>query len=472
MIDSVPVTPPRFHVMAKPTGAICNLACSYCFFLDKTALYPESSFRMSDEVLETYVRQLIDSHRAPRVTFAWQGGEPTLMGLDFFRRAIELQERYRRPGMTFENTIQTNGTRLDEAWGAFLAEHGFLVGISIDGPREVHDAHRVNKGGAPTFDDVMRGLRVLQAHGVQYNVLTTVNRVSADYPLEVYRFLRDEVGTDWMQFIPVIERLDDRGLPDPMHGTAVSDRSVRPVQFGTFLSTVFDEWVRNDVGRVFVQTFEAAIRNFYGAAGSGLCVFNETCGNGLALEHNGDLYSCDHFVEPDYLLGNIRSLPMLDMVGSDRQRAFGAAKRDTLPRMCLECDVRFACHGECPKNRFVMTPDGDPGLNYLCAGYMAFFRHIDRPARIIARLVKTNRQASEVMPLMVELDANLTAALGSAGRNDPCPCGSGRKTKVCHGQSGPKPPADLSRIPLGVPRPPVAVPQAARPSDAHKPSDR
>jgi uncharacterized protein len=215
-----------------------------------------------------------------------------------------------------------------------------------------------------------------------------------------------------------------------------------------------------------VQTFEAAIRNFFGAAGSGLCVFNETCGNGLALEHNGDLYSCDHFVEPDYLLGNIRSLPMLDMVGSDRQRAFGAAKRDSLPRMCLDCDVRFACHGECPKNRFVMTPDGDPGLNYLCAGYMAFFRHIDRPARIIARLVKTNRQAAEVMPLMVGLDANLATDLASAGRNDPCPCGSGRKTKVCHGQSGTKAPAGLTRIPLGVPRPPVAVLQAAPLPDA------
>ena len=264
VIDSVPTpTPPRFHVMAKPTGAICNLACTYCFFLDKASLYPESSFRMSDEVLETYVRQLIEAHRSSQVTFAWQGGEPTLMGLDFFRRAIELQERHRRPGMTFENTIQTNGTRLDDSWGAFLAEHEFLVGISIDGPRELHDANRVNKGGASTFDDVMRGLRVLQAHRVQHNVLTTVNRVNGDYPLEVYRFLRDEVGTDWMQFIPVVERLDAGGQPDPMHGTAVSDRSVRPAQFGTFLSTIFDEWVRNDVGRVFVQTFEAAIRNFY-----------------------------------------------------------------------------------------------------------------------------------------------------------------------------------------------------------------
>jgi uncharacterized protein len=467
VIDSVPVsavpTPPRFHVMAKPTGAICNLACSYCFFLDKAALYPESSFRMSDEVLETYVRQLIESHRSSQVTFAWQGGEPTLMGLDFFRRAIELQERHRRPGMTFENTIQTNGTRLDDEWGAFLAEHEFLVGISIDGPREVHDANRVNKGGAPTFDDVMRGLRVLQAHGVQYNVLTTVNRVNGDCPLEVYRFLRDEVGTDWMQFIPVVERLDAAGRPDPMQGTAVSDRSVRPAQFGTFLSTIFDEWVRNDVGGVFVQTFEAAIRNFVGAAGSGLCVFNETCGNGLALEHNGDLYSCDHFVEPEFRLGNIRDLPMLDMVGSDRQRAFGAAKRDSLPQMCLDCDVRFACHGECPKNRFVMTPEGDPGINYLCAGYMAFFRHIDRPARIIARLVKTGRQASEVVPLMVQLDASLATALAAAGRNDPCPCGSGRKTKVCHGRSSTTLPADLSRIPLGTPRPPVPMLHVAGP---------
>ena len=450
--------PPRFHVMAKPTGAICNLGCSYCFFLDKEALYPGSGFRMSDDVLERYVRQLIESHRSDTVTFAWQGGEPTLMGLGFFRRALELQELHRRPGMTIENTIQTNGTRLDDEWGSFLAEHGFLVGISLDGPRELHDGYRVDKGGKGTHENVMRGLRLLQAHGVEYNVLTTVNRLNGDFPLEVYRFLRDEVGADWMQFIPVVERLDESARPDPMNGTQASERSVRPEQFGTFLTTIFDEWVRRDVGRVFVQTFEAALRNFYGAAGSGLCVFDETCGRGLALEHNGDLFSCDHFVEPEHRLGNIRQLPMLDLVGSAQQNDFGLAKRDTLPRMCRECDVRFACHGECPKNRFLTTPDGEPGLNYLCAGYMAFFRHMVEPARVIVRLLQSGREASEVMAFMAHRDAEFAAVVAAAGRNDPCPCGSGLKTKRCHGARPEPVPADLSGIPIGAPRPAVPEP--------------
>jgi uncharacterized protein len=450
--------PPRFHVMAKPTGAVCNLACSYCFFLDKEELYPGSGFRMEDEVLQRYVEQLIASHRADTVTFAWQGGEPTLMGLDFFRRALELQERHKRPGTTIENTLQTNGTRLDEEWAGFLAEHGFLVGISLDGPRELHDGYRVDKGGHGTFDQVMRGLRLLQKHGVEYNVLTTVNRLNADHPLRVYRFLRDEVGTDWMQLIPVVERLDDHGRPDPMNGTRASERSVLPEQWGSFLTTIWDEWVRNDVGSVFVQTFEAALRNVYGAAGSGLCVFDETCGHGLALEHNGDLYSCDHFVEPEHRLGNLRRLPMLDLVGSEQQRSFGLAKRDTLPRMCLECDVRFACHGECPKNRFLVTPDGEPGLNYLCAGYLRFFRHIGRDAGLIVGLLKAGREAPEAMAHIARADAAFAAAVAAAGRNDPCPCGSGLKTKRCHGAAGaPESEPDLSTIPLGTPRAPVRM---------------
>ncbi|MEI7745568.1 MAG: anaerobic sulfatase maturase [Chloroflexota bacterium] len=448
--------PPQFHVMAKPTGSICNLACGYCYFLDKEAAYPGSSFRMEEATLDAHVRGLIDAHVSDRVTFAWQGGEPTLMGLDFFRRVHALQERYRRPGMTFENTLQTNGTRIDEEWAAFLAEHGYLVGISVDGPRELHDGNRVDKGGKGSWAEVMRGLRLLQAHQVEYNVLTTVNRLNGDYPLEVYRFLRDDVGTDWMQFIPVVERVNELGLPDPMHGMAASGRSVGPEQFGRFLVTIWDEWVRNDVGRVFVQTFEEALRNWYVPGGAGLCVFRETCGDGLALEHNGDLYACDHYVEPEHRLGNIRDLPMVDMAGSPQQRAFGAAKRDTLPRMCRECDVRFACHGECPKNRFLVTPDGEPGLNFLCAGYLRFFRHIDQPAKVITRLLKTGREAPEVMPLMVGYDREMAAAVARAGRNDACPCGSGRKVKRCHGEvAGPvRRPLDV--IPLGAPRPPVA----------------
>ncbi len=426
-------TPPRFHVLAKPTGAICNLACTYCFFLDKELLYPGSPFRMSDEMLENYICQLIAGHRTPQVTVAWQGGEPTLMGLDFYRRAIELQDKHRKPGMTFENTMQTNGTLLTDEWCEFFKENDFLIGISIDGPRELHDAYRVNKGGAGTFDDVMRGLRLLQKHGVEYNVLTTVNRINADYPLEIYRFHRDEVGTDWIQFIPIVERVDDQGLSLYQTGTTVSDNSVQPEQFGRFLTTIFDEWVRNDVGNVFVQTFEAAARNWMGLS-SGMCVFNETCGLGVALEHNGDLYSCDHYVEPKYLLGNIADSDMIELVASDRQQQFGQDKLDSLPPQCLSCEVRFACHGECPKNRFSTTAAGDPGLNYLCAGWYNFFTHIDHPMKIMASLMHAGRLAEEVMPILAREEAELATAVAQVGRNDPCPCGSGLKTKQCHGR--------------------------------------
>lgn len=426
--------PPRIHVLAKPTGAICNLDCAYCFFLDKEMLYPGSRFRMSDDLLENYIRQLIESHRTNEVTVAWQGGEPTMMGLEFYRRAIEYQNKYRKPGMTFHNTMQTNGTLLDDQWCEFLRENNFLIGISIDGPRELHDTYRVDKRGKPTFDKVMRGLRLLQKHGVEYNVLTTVNGINADHPLQVYRFLRDEAATTWIQFIPVVERLNEGGVALYQKGATVSDRSVRPEQFGQFLTSIFDEWVRNDVGRIFVQTFEAAARNWLGLASSGMCFFDATCGHGPALEHNGDLYSCDHFVEPDYLLGNIHQTDMLDLVGSERQRKFGQDKLDTLPRYCRECDVRFACHGECPKNRFVSTPDGEPGLNYLCAGYKAFFHHVDRPLKILAGLLRRGHPAEQVMPIMLAEDAELAKALAKTGRNESCPCGSGLKLKHCHGQ--------------------------------------
>jgi uncharacterized protein len=419
--------PPRIHVLAKPTGAICNLACSYCFFLDKELLYPGSRFRMSDEVLENYIRQLIAAHSSPQVTVAWQGGEPTLMGIDFYRRAIELQEKYRKPGMVFENTMQTNGTLLDDEWCRFFNENNFLIGISIDGPRELHDAYRVDKKGEGTFDRVMQGLRLLQKHNVEYNVLTTVNRVNADYPLEVYRFLRDEAGTDWIQFIPVVERINGGERTLYQRGDTVSDRSVQPEQFGCFLSRIFDEWVRNDVGKIFVQTFEASARRWLGLP-SGMCVFEETCGMGLALEHNGDLYSCDHFVEPGYLLGNIMEKEILELAASERQHIFGQNKRDMLPQVCRECDVLFACRGECPKNRFLATPAGEPGLNYLCEGWKTFFRHINFPMQVIAGLIRRGYPASEVMKVL-----SMEDAFARAGRNEPCPCGSGLKFKRCHG---------------------------------------
>jgi uncharacterized protein len=424
--------PPAFHLLAKPTGAICNLDCAYCFFLDKEVFYPGSKFRMSEPLLEQYIRQLIESHQTNDVNIAWQGGEPTLMGLDFYRRAMSLVEKYRRPGMTFLHTMQTNGTLLDDEWALFFKEHNFLIGISVDGPRSLHDVYRVDKGGKPTFDKVMRGLRLLQKHNVDFNVLTTVNRVNGDYPLEVYRFLRDEVGTSWMQFIPVVERINTDGLTLYQEGSTVSSRSVLPEQFGRFLSVIFDEWVRHDVGAVYVQTFEAALRNWLGMGASGMCVFNETCGTGLAIEHNGDLYACDHFVEPNYFLGNIQDQHMIELIASPKQVKFGQDKRDALPRYCLECDVRFACHGECPKNRFIATPDGDPGLNYLCAGFKAFFHHVDFSMKLMAGLLRRGHEARQVMAI-------LERTFAGAERNDPCPCGSGRKFKQCHGQAQPKP---------------------------------
>ncbi|MEN8040537.1 MAG: anaerobic sulfatase maturase [Actinomycetota bacterium] len=448
-------SPDAVHVLAKPTGAICNLACTYCFFLDKELLYEGDRFRMSEAALENHIRSLIAAHRIPQVTVAWQGGEPTLMGIDFYRKSIEFEREYRKPGMTFLNTMQTNGTLLDDEWCEFFAENDFLIGISIDGPRELHDAYRVNKRGEGSFDKVIRGLRLLQKHGVEYNVLTTVNRINGDYPLEIYRFLRDEVGTNWIQFIPVVERVDEHGSPEYLRGAHASDRSVQADQFGTFLTSVFDEWVRNDVGSVFVQTFEAAARNWAGMDQSGMCVFNETCGLGLALEHNGDLYSCDHFVESEYLLGNIGDATIETLVSSAEQHEFGQAKRDSLPQYCLDCDVRFACHGECPKNRFIHTPDGEPGLNYLCDGFKTFFHHIDRPMNLMIDLMRDGRMASGVMDILAEEERPFLDELARAGRNDPCPCGSGLKFKKCHGRTG----IEVSRHPLpvhiGVPRPPA-----------------
>jgi uncharacterized protein len=405
----------EFHLLSKPTGAVCNLDCKYCFFLSKEMLYPGSRFRMADDLLETYIRQLLESQPGPEVAVAWQGGEPTLMGLDFFKRSVELVERYKRPAQRVVYTLQTNGTKIDDEWAAFLAEHKFLVGLSVDGPRHLHDVYRVDKGGQGSFDQVMDGWRALAARNVDVNILCTVHNVNGDHPLEVYRFFRDEIGARYVQFIPIVERVTSELLPianlgwgergsDPRplyltEGHHVTDRSVGSEQWGRFLVGVFDEWIKKDVGTVFVQMFDAALASWVGAPPS-MCVFAETCGNALALEHNGDLYSCDHFVEPKHRLGNIQEVHMLELVSSPQQRAFGLAKRDTLPKYCRECDVRFACHGECPKNRFIDTPDGEPGLNYLCAGYMAFFRHIDRPMKMMADLLRRGRYADEVMALL------------------------------------------------------------------------
>ncbi len=385
--------PPSFHLLAKPTGAACNLDCAYCFFLEKERLYPDQRTRMADATLERYIRQLIEAHQTPEVTIAWQGGEPMLMGLEFFRRAVELAKRYARPGMTVQHTIQTNGTKVDAAWSRFFAENGFLVGLSIDGPRELHDAYRRDKGGKPTFDKVLRGLNALREYGVQWNALTTVNAANEAHPREVYRFLRDECGCEFVQLIPIVELPCRDGVP---YGDEVTDRSVTPAGWGDFLIGVFEEWVRRDVGEVYVQHFDVALANWYGEP-SGLCVHSPTCGTALAMEWNGDVYACDHFVEPAYLRGNIGERHLAELVGSPEQKRFGLDKLERLPRYCRECDVRFACHGGCPKDRFVATPDGEPGLNYLCPGYKAFFHHVDAPMKRMCELLREDRAPAEIV---------------------------------------------------------------------------
>jgi uncharacterized protein len=437
----------HFHLLAKPTGAVCNLDCKYCFFLSKQALYPESDFRMADDLLEIYIRQLLES-QPEQVTIAWQGGEPTLMGLEFFERGMALVEKHSRPGQQVEHTIQTNGTRLDDAWCGFFKQHNFLVGISVDGPRHLHDAYRVDKGGKGTSDQVMHGWELLKKHGVECNILCTVHAGNVEHAVEVYRFFRDGLGARFMQFIPIVERGDANLIPladlgwgprgsDPrplyvQSGNRVTERSVQPKQLGRFLIDIFDEWVRRDVGCVYVQMFDTTLGAHVGQYS--LCVFSPTCGNAVALEHTGDLYSCDHFVEPDFLLGNIRDTHMTDLVASARQRKFGADKRDTLPKYCRECSVLYACNGGCPKDRFAVTPDGEPGLNYLCFGYKRFFEYVEEPMRIMARLLQLQRPPAEIMQWYAAADANWRAEASRMGRNDPCPCDSGRKVKHCHGE--------------------------------------
>lgn len=379
--------------MAKPTGAICNLDCSYCYFLSKEDLYPGSSFRMADDVMEAYISQLLDGHRDPHVTVAWQGGEPTMMGMEFFQRVVDTVEHFRRPGQVIEHTIQTNATLIDEGWAQFLAASDFLVGVSIDGPRQQHDQFRVDKGGKPTFDRVIRGLEQLKAQGVRWNVLCTVHGANEHHGREVYTFFRDELRAQHIQFIPIVER--PRG-GDSTSAPLVTDRSVSAEGYGRFLTEVFDEWVCRDVGTVYVQMFDSTLASFLEVPGS-LCVHSKTCGTALALEHNGDLYSCDHFVDPDFKLGNIKELPLIDLVSSPRQRAFGLHKHESLPDYCRNCDVLFACQGGCPKDRIVDTPDGEPGLNYLCPSFQAYFRHVTDPMTFMASRIRAGGFADEIL---------------------------------------------------------------------------
>ena len=419
----------QFHLLTKPIGPICNLDCKYCFYLETEKLYPgESQWRMSDAVLEEHVRQYINSQSVLEINFAWQGGEPTLLGVEFFRKAVALQKKF-ADGKTVFNAIQTNGTLLDDEWCEFLAANKFLVGLSVDGPAELHDQYRMDKRQQPTFAVVMRGLELLKKHGVEFNTLTVVNRANSQQPLEVYRFLKS-IGSEFLQFIPLVERAtpeemkmagydfaappllrsaglqtgsvsdthqlagQETGAPSP-----VTPWSVEPEQYGNFLCAIFDEWVRHDVGKTFVQLFDVALGNWMGL-GSSLCVFAEKCGTALAIEHNGDVYSCDHYVYPRHQLGNMMNQSLAAMVNSPQQMKFGDDKLDSLPKFCRECEVRFACNGECPKHRFIFTPDGEPGLNYLCAGYKKFFNHIDPHMKMMARLLQNDEAPARIMEIL------------------------------------------------------------------------
>ncbi len=396
------------HVVAKPIGPICNLDCEYCFYLEKQALFPaEEQYRMSDAVLSAFITNYVTSQPTPVVEFVWQGGEPTLLGVDFFRRVIELQKPFTRQ-KTITNSLQTNGTLLTDEWCRFLKKSNFMVGISLDGPKEVHDRHRRDRTGRGTFDPAIRGLRLLQKHGVEYNVLACVARETAKHPGEVYRFFKGE-GVEFIQFTPVVERMPDassrqHGLR--LAGPAVLDRSetqvevapwsVIPEEYGDFLIAVYEEWVRHDVGTVFVMNFEWALNAWIGNP-SPVCVHAERCGRSLVVEHNGDVYACDHYVYPVYRLGNVCNDDLAQMVERSLQSGFGTSKETALPRWCRECAVLAACRGGCPKHRFLNTCHSEPGLHYLCAGYRKFFHHIRKYLRVMTTLLEHGLPVSHVM---------------------------------------------------------------------------
>ena len=432
-----------FHVLAKPVGPLCNLACKYCFYLEKERLYPNnprlSDWILPDEILEEYIRQYIASQSAPVVGFAWQGGEPTLLGVDYFRKILALQEKHAN-GKRIENTLQTNGILLDDAWCEFLAGNRFLIGLSLDGPRHLHDRHRVDKGGSPSFDRVMRGIGFLKKHGVEFNTLTVVQKHNSQYPLEVYRFLR-EIGHNFMQFIPIVERIAVEPLPDGLAlippdysvRAQVTEWSVEALRYGKFLCAIFDDWVRHDVGKIFVQLFDVSLAAWVGMEPA-LCVFQRSCGSSVVIEHNGDIYSCDHYVYPENRLGNIMDQPLASMLSSPQQVRFGQDKQDRLPRYCRECSVRFICNGECPKHRFVRTADGEENLNYLCPGYKLFFSHVAPYMEFMAAELRAERPPANIMAWVHQQDSG-AAGRERPGRNDPCPCGSGKKFKRCCGKT-------------------------------------
>ncbi len=402
----------RFHVMIKPGGCACNLDCAYCFYLSKATL-PDGpgTGRMSDETLERFIRQYIEGVTGDEVVFSWQGGEPTLLGLDFFRKVVSLEQKYAKPGQTIQNDLQTNGTLITEEWCEFLKANRFLVGLSIDGPKKLHDRYRVTAGGEPTFDQVFNAVKLFQKHDVSFNTLTCINRVNAKRPLDVYRFLRREVGSTYMQFIPIVEykgfettapqhwdaaRLPKDGDPEARPGhpdSIVTDWSVDPDDWGYFLCKTFDEWQNRDLGKVYVNHFETLVSQHMGR-GSQLCVYGEFCGKGVAVEQDGGVYACDHFVYPEYRLGNVTDSALGDIVFSRTQVKFGYAKNETLPQFCRECPYLKDCWGECPKNRIIRAPDGEPGLNYLCRGFKKFFAHAIPEVEQIVRDLQKNPHAS------------------------------------------------------------------------------
>lgn len=389
------------YVMTKPVGAICNLACKYCYYLEKTNLYKEntSKFVMSDSLLEKFIEEYINSQTMPQVLFTWHGGETLMRPLSFYQKVVELQKKYAN-GRTIDNCIQTNGTLLNDEWCEFFRDNHWLVGISIDGPQEFHDEYRKNKQGKPSFMKVMQGIHLLNKHQVEWNAMAVVNDYNADYPLEFYHFFK-ELGCHYIQFTPIVERIhphaDGRHLAHVLQkDEKLADFSVSPEQWGNFLCTIFDEWVKNDVGEYFIQIFDSTLANWMGAQ-PGVCTMAPTCGHAGVMEFNGDVYSCDHFVFPEFKLGNIYEKSLIEMMYSEKQIQFGQQKKDSLPNKCKECNYLFACNGECPKNRFLTTEDGEPGLNYLCKGYYQFFDHVAPYMDFMKKELLAERPPANVM---------------------------------------------------------------------------
>ena len=392
------------YVMLKPAGAHCNLACKYCYYLEKNNLYQNTPRHlMSDEMLEQFTREYIEAQTMPQVLFTWHGGEPLMRSIDFYKKALALQKKYAH-GKQIDNVIQTNGTLLTDEWCEFFAKNHWLVGISIDGPQEYHDHYRVTPAGKPSWEKVMQGIQLLKKHRVEWNAMAVVNAYNAEHPLEFYHFFRDN-GCQYLQFTPIVERLtehedgrtlaslaDDREIP-------LTDTSVTPQQWGNFLCTIFDDWVRHDVGKTFVEIFDCTLANWMGVL-PGICAYSKECGHAGVMEHNGDVYSCDHFVFPEYKLGNIRDQSLIDMLYGEKQQAFSRLKHTSLPRQCKECDMEFACHGECPKNRFEKDKYGEPGLNYLCQGYYQYYTHVAPYMDFMKRELLAQRPPANIMNVL------------------------------------------------------------------------